>query len=57
MERALHYLRTAPHQSAGRTPEQRRRMIEALDQVERLPVPEGPTDLSERLDDYLYGGR
>jgi len=57
LDRALHYLRTTPHRPAGRSPEMRQRMIEAIRDVERLPLLEGPTDLSKHLDDYLYGDR
>ncbi|MBI2909673.1 MAG: hypothetical protein HYX92_18695 [Chloroflexi bacterium] len=52
-ERSLHYLRTAPHRRAKRSPETIARMLAIIGAA----GPGLPPDLSENLDDYLYGSK
>ena len=58
LEKALHFLRTAPHMRADRSSEIKKRMLEMVQIAEKLEVENpslGPTDLSVNLDKYLYG--
>lgn len=57
-DEAIEFLRTAPHKPANRTPEDIRRLLAVIEQIEAEAAAtgvEGPTDVSENLDQYLYG--
>lgn len=57
-DEALEFLRTAPHPRAKRTKEAQRRMLAVIEEIEAEAIRDGvqgPTDLSENLDHYLYG--